>query len=197
MGLGLHGKTALILGGGTGVGRVVALTLAQKGAKVAVADSNKESLEQTVKEIREGGGQALPFLWDLEDASSFDNHVSTLEYQFGQIDILFNNIGRSAASSASAKDSTQWSKFILFMVSSIITITDWVLPSIKEKKWARIIRCASFGLIHPIPNSGVLSALRESIIKRNIMRLQSVPLRQSALNVSNLIGSLSRMRADS
>lgn len=164
MDFGLNGKTALILGGGGGIGRAVATTLAREGANVAVADVNQESLDQTVKEIRENGGQALPLLWDLGDIASIDGHVTSIEKQFGQVDILFNNTGGPPPTPASGQDPAAWTKYFQSMVLSVIAITDRVLPGMKEQKWGRIITSASSGIIAPIPNLGISNALRMSLV---------------------------------
>ncbi len=164
MDFGLTGKTALALGGGGGIGRAVATTLAREGARVVVGDLNREALDQTVKEIREVGGQALPLLWDLGDIASIDGHVTAIEKVFGRVDILFNNTGGPPPTPASGQDPAQWAKFFQSMVLSVIAITDRVLPGMREQKWGRIITSASSGVIAPIPNLGMSNALRMSLV---------------------------------
>jgi 3-oxoacyl-[acyl-carrier protein] reductase len=164
MDFGLQDKTALVLGGGGGIGRAVACALAREGAAVAVADINQKSLDQTVQAICDSGGRALPFWWDLADISSIDVHVTAIEKQLGSVDILFNNTGGPPPSTASGQAPAQWAAFFQSMVLSVIAITDRVLPGMKEKQWGRIITSTSSGVIAPIPNLGMSNALRMSLV---------------------------------
>ncbi|MDD5285152.1 MAG: SDR family oxidoreductase [Desulfuromonadaceae bacterium] len=164
MDFGLNGKTALVLGGGGGIGRVVAATLAAEGVKVAVADLNRSALDQTVMEIRKNGGQVLPLLWDLGDIASIDGHVASIEEEFGQVDILFNNTGGPPPTPASGQDPAAWANYFQSMVLSVIAITDRVLPAMRKQKWGRIITSTSSGVIAPIPNLGISNALRMSLV---------------------------------
>jgi 3-oxoacyl-[acyl-carrier protein] reductase len=164
MDLGLNGKTALVLGGGGGIGRVVAITFAKEGAKVAVADINQESLDQTVNAIKEMGGTAIGVLWDLSDIGRIDGNVTAVENQLGQIDVLFNNTGGPPPTPVSGQDPAQWLKFFQAMVLSVIAITDRVLPGMRKRKWGRIITSTSSGVIAPIPNLGLSNALRGSLV---------------------------------
>jgi 3-oxoacyl-[acyl-carrier protein] reductase len=160
----INGKTALVLGGGGGIGRAVATTLAREGAQVAVADLNQEALDQTVQEIRTSGGTALGVLWDLGDLAGIDGHVSTIETQLGPIDILFNNTGGPPPTPVAGQDPAQWVKFFQLMVLSVIAITDRVLPGMKQRHWGRIITSTSSGVIAPIANLGLSNALRVSLV---------------------------------
>ncbi len=160
----LNGKTALVLGGGGGIGRAVATTLAKEGAKVAVADLNQEALDQTVQEIRADGGAALGVLWDLGDLARIDGNVAAIETQLGPIDILFNNTGGPPPTPVAGQDPAQWVKFFQSMVLSVIAITDRVLPGMKQRQWGRIITSTSSGVIAPIANLGLSNALRVSLV---------------------------------
>jgi len=164
MDFGIQGKTALVLGGGGGIGRAVACTLAREGAAVAVADINQAALDQTVQAISDSGGRALPYVWNLAEISSIDGHVTSIEKQLGPVAILFNNTGGPPPTPAAGQDPAQWAAFFQSMVLSVIAITDRVLPGMKEKQWGRIITSTSSGVIAPIPNLGMSNALRMSLI---------------------------------
>jgi len=164
MDFGIQGKTALVLGGGGGIGRAVACTLAREGAAVAVADINQAALDQTVQAISDSGGRALPYVWDLAEISSIDGHVTSIEKQLGPVAILFNNTGGPPPTPAAGQDPAQWAAFFQSMVLSVIAITDRVLPGMKEKQWGRIITSTSSGVIAPIPNLGMSNALRMSLV---------------------------------
>src|ERR671910_3162127 len=86
----LQGKTALIAGGGGGIGRAVALALAQEGAKAAVADIAKDNAERVSAEVQALGVDAMACAVDLTKKVDVDRMVSEVIARFGQIDILVN-----------------------------------------------------------------------------------------------------------
>ncbi len=87
----LSGKTAWITGGGTGIGRSMALRFAELGARVALSGRRREPLEETAETIRSGGGQAACATCDVRDASAVDQALASLRADLGQVDILVNN----------------------------------------------------------------------------------------------------------
>jgi 3-oxoacyl-[acyl-carrier protein] reductase len=164
MDLGLKGKTALVLGAGGGLGGAIAKALAREGARVAVGDVNAEALAGTVKDIETAGGEALPVAWDLADVGAVDGVVSKIEARFGPVDILVNNTGGPPPTPAFGQDPGVWSKSFQSMVLSVITLTDRILPKMRERKWGRIITSTSSGVIAPIPNLAISNALRLSLV---------------------------------
>lgn len=164
MNLGLNDKTALVLGGGGGIGRAVALALAREGVRVAVADINQEALAHTVDAVHKSGGRAFPLLWNLGDLSSIDVLVGRIEDALGPVDILVNNTGGPPPTSAIGQEEELWLNQFQSMVLSVIKITDRVLPGMLARKWGRIITSASSGIIAPIPNLAISNALRLSLM---------------------------------
>src|SRR3954466_5556469 len=164
MDLGLRGKTALVLGAGGGLGRAIAKSLAQEGARVAVGDIKAEALEPTLQDIAVAGSEGLPLTWDLADLSLIDTHVPAIERRFGPVDVLVNNTGGPPPTPASGQAAELWSKHFQAMVLSVIALTDRVLPGMRERNWGRIITSTSSGVIAPIPNLGISNALRLSLV---------------------------------
>ncbi|EKS31235.1 SDR family oxidoreductase [Afipia felis] len=162
MDFGLSGKTALVLGGGGGLGSAIARQLAAEGAKVAVGDIDHAAVERTVASLSGGKGLALP--WDLADLSVIDSNITKIEAAFGPVDILVNNTGGPPPTPAAGQDPALWGKSFQQMVLSVIAITDRVLPGMRKKKWGRIITSTSSGVISPIPNLGISNALRLSLV---------------------------------
>src|SRR3979411_1011201 len=93
MELGIRGRTALVLGGGGGLGRAIAGALAVEGVKIAVADINATAVQRSVDQIEAHGGEALGLEWDLSDLSVIDKNVSEIESRFGPVDVLVNITG--------------------------------------------------------------------------------------------------------
>jgi 3-oxoacyl-[acyl-carrier protein] reductase len=164
MDLGLKGKTALVLGGGGGLGRAIARTLAREGTRVAVGDIDAAALEKTMEEIGAAGSEGLPLPWDLGDLALIDERVSAVESRLGPVDVLVNNTGGPPPTPASGQDPDLWRKSFEAMVLSVIAITDRVLPGMRERRWGRVITSTSSGVVAPIPNLGVSNALRLSLV---------------------------------
>lgn len=164
MDLGLQNKTALVLGGGGGLGGAIAKALAREGCKVAVADIAIEPAQATVKAIEAQGGTAMAIGWDISDLQIADARVKTIEDAYGPISILVNNTGGPPPTPASGQDAAVWVKQFQAMVLSVITITDRVLPGMRDAGWGRIITSVSSGVVAPIPNLGISNSLRSSLV---------------------------------
>lgn len=110
----LKSKVALVTGGGSGIGRAVALRLAELGATVAVGYlSRSEVAEKTVEEIRSAGGTALALKIDVRDYDAVSQAVQKLTLEHKRIDILVNNAGICTAGTIVSTDSTEsWTDVI-------------------------------------------------------------------------------------
>jgi 3-oxoacyl-[acyl-carrier protein] reductase len=164
MNFGIKGKTALVLGGGGGLGRAISKALAGEGANVAIADIDQNAISGTETAIGELGVRSIGLVWELADLSRIDAHVSRVEKELGPVDILVNLTGGPPPTPASGQDTAVWSRHFQSMVLSVIAITDRVLPGMRSKKWGRIITSTSSGVVAPIPNLGISNALRLSLV---------------------------------
>jgi 3-oxoacyl-[acyl-carrier protein] reductase len=164
MDLGLKGKTALVLGGGGGLGRAIAKSFAAEGAKVAVAGVGATSIDATMAELGSIGGSSLSLVWDLADLSVIDANIAKIESQLGAVEILINNTGGPPPSTAAGQDPALWVKQFQAMVLSVIAITDRVLPGMKARGWGRILTSTSSGILAPIPNLAISNTLRMSLV---------------------------------
>ncbi len=166
MELGLRNKTALVLGGGGGLGRAISIALAAEGANVAVADIDNKAIAQTEAAVVKTGSKSIGLVWDLADLALIDGHVTKIEGSLGPVDVLSKHYRRAACSTplASGQDPAVWSKHFQSMVLSVIAITDRVLPKMRERHWGRVITSTSSGVVSPIPNLGISNALRLSLV---------------------------------
>jgi NAD(P)-dependent dehydrogenase (short-subunit alcohol dehydrogenase family) len=89
----LEGKSALVTGGASGIGRATALAFAREGARVAVADILEEAAQNTVSEIKAMGGQALAIACDVTDDDAVKAMIAVTVDAFGCLDCAFNNAG--------------------------------------------------------------------------------------------------------
>jgi NAD(P)-dependent dehydrogenase (short-subunit alcohol dehydrogenase family) len=89
----LQGKRAIITGGGSGIGRGVAIKFAEEGANVAVLDVNLEAAQQVADAIREGGGDALALRANVADETQLESAITLAEQRFGGLDTIIANAG--------------------------------------------------------------------------------------------------------
>ena len=164
MDLGIAGRTALVLGAGGGLGGAIAEAFAAEGANVAIADINLEAANATAERLVPYEVDTEVLEWDLSDLDSIDQHVSTLEDRFGPVDILVNMTGGPPPTPVSGQDPQDWRNHFDQMVLSVISITDRVLPAMRQQGWGRIITSTSSGVVAPIPNLGLSNALRSSLL---------------------------------
>ena len=164
MDLGIRGRTALVLGGGGGLGGAIAEALAAEGVKIAVADIDPAAVERSAHKIEARGGESLGLAWDLSDLTVIDKNVSAIESRFGPVDVLVNITGGPPPTPAAGQDPNLWSKHFQAMVLSVIAITDRVLPNMKARTWGRIITSTSSGVVAPIPNLGLSNSLRLALV---------------------------------
>ena len=164
MDLGIKGKVALVLASSRGLGQAMAVALAREGAKVAVTGRNPEGLAQTVAMVEALGGTALALNWDLSDLSVIDANLAKIEATLGPVDILINNTGGPAPTPAAGQDPQLWAKSFNDMVLSLISITDRVLPGMRQRRWGRIITSTTSGAIAPIKNLAISNTLRASLL---------------------------------
>jgi 3-oxoacyl-[acyl-carrier protein] reductase len=104
----LQGKVALITGSGRGIGRSIALKLAVEGARIVVNDLDEEPAQETIRAIRDIGGEAVPCVGDVTAADFADRFVNTAVSEFKGIDIIVNNAGYTWDSVIQKMTDEQW-----------------------------------------------------------------------------------------
>ena len=105
----LEGKSALITGGGGGIGRATALAFAREGARLAVADFNEQAAQETVAQVNAAGGQAMTLTGDVTDSTTVRAMVAAVVAAYGRLDCAFNNAGIAGFQvDASGKRTHEW-----------------------------------------------------------------------------------------
>ena len=105
----LEGKSALITGGGGGIGRATALAFAREGARVAVADAIAETAQQTVALVNQAGGQAMSLTAEVTDAAQVQEMIRAVVSAHGRLDCAFNNAGIAGFQvDAAGKKTHEW-----------------------------------------------------------------------------------------
>jgi 3-oxoacyl-[acyl-carrier protein] reductase len=140
----LTGKVALVTGGSRGIGRAVAMALAQSGTDVAVNYLSREaSALATVKTIEHLGRRAIPVRADVSRAMEVAAMVEVIEADLGQVDILVNNAGIVSAKPLSEITEPDWDEMLAVNLKSAFLVTQRVLPGMRARRWGRIIFLSS------------------------------------------------------
>ena len=139
----LRGKTALVTGGGRGIGRAIALGLAQEGAQVAVLDILADNAAAVVREIEATGVKALALPADLTKRAQVDRAIADTLAQFGQIDILVNNAGWDRMEMFLDSEEETWDKIIAINFKGLLYVCKAALPSMVARGQGKVISIAS------------------------------------------------------
>lgn len=150
-------KTALITGGGRGIGRAIALAFAREGIHIAVAARTAQQVEQVAQEI---GNGAIAVVCDVADPES----VALMFERVGDVDILVNNAG--IAESATVVNTTDelWHKHLSINLSGTFYCTRAALPAMLKKGWGRIINIASIAGKTGAPYIAAYSASKHGVL---------------------------------
>jgi NAD(P)-dependent dehydrogenase (short-subunit alcohol dehydrogenase family) len=141
----LSGKVAIVTGGGRGIGRAIALGLANSGASVAVASRTQKEVDAVAEEIKRLGGKALAVVTDLTVNEQLENLVHAAVKEFGRIDILVNNAARSFLRSLMDLREDGWDKVFNTNVKAVWLLSRLVARKMMEQKGGRIINITTVG----------------------------------------------------
>lgn len=141
----LKDKTAIITGGGTGIGLATAHAFYQEGAKIILFGRRKEKLEKAVEKL---GGSAIIVQGDMTNNNDLDQLINETLHNFKKIDILVNNAGLFNGSPLHEISDSQWDEIMDINIRSVFQLTRRVLPAMLSQKYGNIIHISSIlGLI--------------------------------------------------
>ncbi|MFD8003490.1 SDR family NAD(P)-dependent oxidoreductase [Streptomyces mirabilis] len=141
---GLAGRSVIVTGAGSGIGRATALAFAAEGARVLVADLNAEGAEKVVEEIAAAGGTAVAVTGDLSEQAVVDRVTATAVEQFGGVDVLVNNAGiMDRMSAAGEVGDAEWERVIRVNLTAPFLLTRAVLPHMLAAGKGAIVNTAS------------------------------------------------------
>lgn len=143
MGMRLKEKVALITGGASGIGRATAELFAREGARVAVADYSKDGGEDTVKAIKEAGGDAIFTPVDVSDSAQVTHMVEVAIQTYGRIDILFNGAGILYYGTVLETDEQSWNRVLSINLTGTYLCCRAVVPHMIRQGGGSIINVAS------------------------------------------------------
>ncbi|MFQ5898250.1 MAG: SDR family NAD(P)-dependent oxidoreductase [Candidatus Methylomirabilia bacterium] len=139
----LKGKTAIVTGGGRGIGRAIALALARGGCQVAVADAIVENARAVKDEVEALGVKGLALHVDLTRRKEVERAVEDTFAQFGQLDILVNNAGWDKMELFLDSEEETWDKVIAINYKAVLYMCKAVLPHMVARGSGKVINIAS------------------------------------------------------
>jgi NAD(P)-dependent dehydrogenase (short-subunit alcohol dehydrogenase family) len=152
----LDGRTALVTGAGRGLGRAIALNLAQAGARVALLARSGGELDQTAKQVREFSAGVLAIQADVSDPGQLSAAAGRACGELGDVDVLIKNAAVVTPLGASTGiDPAQWAAAIGVNVVAVAHLSFLLLPAMIANRWGRVVNISSGVAAHP---AGMLRA---------------------------------------
>jgi len=166
----LDGKSALITGGGGGIGRATALAFAREGARVAVADLMAEAARETVAQVNAAGGQAISLSGDVSKDADVRAMIDAVVGTYGRLDCAFNNAGIAGWHvDAILKKTAEWSEEAFDRMIAVNLKGVWLcmrheLPQMQAQGGGAIVNTASIAGLAGLPNSSAYVAAKHGVV---------------------------------
>jgi NAD(P)-dependent dehydrogenase (short-subunit alcohol dehydrogenase family) len=170
----LSAKIAIVTGGGTGIGRGVALALAHEGAQVVICGRRKEPLDEVVQTIWRAGGNAAAVQADISREQDVELVLQTALETFDGVDILINNAGIGGGAPIHEHNIADWDRIMAINLRGPFLMARAVLPTMRARRSGHIINISSESGLEYYPGDGAygiskhaLNALSEYIQREN------------------------------
>jgi len=165
MDLGLRDRVALVTAASQGLGKAIALGLAEEGAKVVICSRSGQRVKATADEIRrKTGAEVHAFVADVRKLSYVKALVKKTVSKFDRIDILVTNAGGPPVATFPYLGEKQWAEGLNLTFLSVVRLIREVIPYMQKQKWGRIINMSSFVVKQPVDDLIISSSLRPAII---------------------------------
>lgn len=161
----LKNKVAVVSGAGSGIGRSIALTYAQEGAKVVVSDINEDHANETVKLIQENGGEAFAIKSDASKAEENKKLVEAIVEKYGRLDIACNNAGIGGPAKPTGEyEPEEWDRVIALNLNGVFYACKYQLQQMEKNGGGSIINIASIHGQVAAPNSPAYTASKHAVV---------------------------------
>ena len=159
----LENKKAIVTGGGSGIGRAIAMTFARHGAVVYIPDFNKEGAEETASLIQNEGGTAFAGQCDVSNAESVKTMVAEAMEKMGTIDILVNNAGIELHKSIEEISVEEWDRVMAVNARGVFLCCKYAIPHMKAAGKGNIVNMGSTGGYIAAPFQTVYCATKGAV----------------------------------
>lgn len=159
----LEHKTALVTGGGSGIGRAISETFAAAGASVGILDLDETAAGETIAAIAASGGKAQFLRCDVSDAASVQAAVDGAKAAFGKIDILVNNAGIANIGTATTTSESDFDRVMKVNVKGVYLCLQAVLPAMVEGGGGVVLNLSSIAAITALRDRFAYSASKGAV----------------------------------
>lgn len=142
----LNNRVALITGGSRGIGKGIALRLAQEGARIAIAyRANKMAAQQTLRQLQASGADCVAVETDISEGLRAEQLVQTVADRYGRLDIVVNNVGDFRWGALADTSLEEWNSIFSSNLSSVVYVSRAALPHMRRGRWGRLINLGAVG----------------------------------------------------
>jgi 3-oxoacyl-[acyl-carrier protein] reductase len=160
----LSGKVAIVTGGGRGIGRVIATTLAEEGVTVVVTDVRQDLLDAVTSEWEERDWVGLQLLVDVRHAADCHAAAAAVEREFGRIDILVNNAGVAGGDRVEKMSEERWDANLDINLKGTMLMCQAMIPIMQRQRSGRIINASSFAAVIPSIGGAAYAASKAGVV---------------------------------
>jgi len=162
MELGLAGKKALVTGASKGIGRAIVEALHGEGTEIIASARDGVGLKKLVDGLK-GKAKLITKSCDLSDSNSRSELIQFVEKEFEYVDIVIHNVGGPKPSDVSNTTGNDWHAGFDQLFASVAHLNEALVPSMKEKRFGRIVCVTSLSVIEPISGLAVSNAMRSAV----------------------------------
>ena len=159
----VHAKVTLVTGAGSGIGKAIAILLAQEGATVIATDIDAHAAERVAGAIREAGGEAEAARLDVTDETAWVGVMGTVLTRHRRLDVLVNNAGVSFAKPIADMTTAEWRRVLGVNLDGVFLGTKHAILTMKSRGGGSIINVASVSGIMPYPEAGAYGASKAAV----------------------------------
>jgi NAD(P)-dependent dehydrogenase (short-subunit alcohol dehydrogenase family) len=179
----LQDKVALITGGSKGLGKAMARGLAEAGADVIIASRHEQELRPALDEILAGTQRrGRFFVADMACRGEVQRLAGAVQEPFGRIDILINNAGTNIPEPIDAITDANWDRVMEINLHSVMMLTRALVPSMKNRRWGRIIHISSIMGFVSKEGRNVYSATKSALL--GLARASALDLGEFGITVN-------------
>ena len=161
----LSGRTALVTGGSSGIGKAIGLALARAGARVVLVARREAELADAVRELARDGLQAHALVCDLADRAALHGFALRASTPFGAPDILVNASGINVRKPFELTSDEDWDRTLAINLTAPFLLTRELAPAMRERGWGRIINITSLQCVRAFQDSAPYGASKGGLMQ--------------------------------